>query len=169
MLKLRGGRMSYMKLIKLLYLADREALLRWGRPVTTDRYISMDHGPVLSKVLDLINEGQKPGVNSVWADYISEPSGYEVSLRNPAFSKDELSPAEEILLGEVFEKYGRLSRWDLVDLLHELPEWQDPNGGAVPIGVADILRAGRKSPSEISAIEEELDSLAMAESLVPPR
>jgi hypothetical protein len=31
-LKLRGGRMSYLKLIKLLYLLDREALLRWGRP-----------------------------------------------------------------------------------------------------------------------------------------
>ena len=27
-LKSRGGRMSYMKLIKLLYLADREALAR---------------------------------------------------------------------------------------------------------------------------------------------
>jgi hypothetical protein len=36
-LKLRGGKMSYLKLIKLLYLLDREALLRWGRPVTTDR------------------------------------------------------------------------------------------------------------------------------------
>ena len=35
-LKLRGGRMKYLKLIKLLYFLDREALLRWGRPVTTD-------------------------------------------------------------------------------------------------------------------------------------
>ena len=32
--------MSYMKLIKLLYLADREALARWGRPITTDQYVS---------------------------------------------------------------------------------------------------------------------------------
>jgi uncharacterized phage-associated protein len=46
-LKLRGGRMSCLKLIKLLYFVDREALLRWGRPVTTDRYISMDDGPVV--------------------------------------------------------------------------------------------------------------------------
>lgn len=53
-LKLRGGRMSYLKLIKLLYLLDREALLRWGRPVTTDRYVSMDNGPVVSRIYDLI-------------------------------------------------------------------------------------------------------------------
>ena len=53
--------MSYMKLIKLLYLADREALLRWGRPITFDAYVSMDRGPVLSSVLDLINGGTAPG------------------------------------------------------------------------------------------------------------
>jgi uncharacterized phage-associated protein len=29
--------MNYMKLIKLLYLTDREALIRWGRPISTDR------------------------------------------------------------------------------------------------------------------------------------
>src|SRR4051812_9596906 len=38
LLELRGGRISYLKLIKLLYLADREALLQWGRPITTDSY-----------------------------------------------------------------------------------------------------------------------------------
>jgi len=43
LLKLRGGRMNYMKLIKLLYLVDRTALIRWGRPVTFDSYCSMPH------------------------------------------------------------------------------------------------------------------------------
>ncbi len=41
LLQMRGGTMSYMKLIKLLYLADRAALVRFGRPITTDRYVSM--------------------------------------------------------------------------------------------------------------------------------
>jgi uncharacterized phage-associated protein len=54
LLKLRGGSMSYIKLMKLLYLADREALIRWGRPITTDRYVSMDNGPVLSRIYNLI-------------------------------------------------------------------------------------------------------------------
>ena len=63
-LKLRGGRMSYLKLIKLLYLLDREALLRWGRPVTTDRYISMDNGPVVSRIYDLIRRRAGAGHRS---------------------------------------------------------------------------------------------------------
>jgi len=41
--------MHYVKLIKLLYLADREALLRWGAPITTDRYVSMTMDPPLAE------------------------------------------------------------------------------------------------------------------------
>ncbi len=57
-LSLRGGQMHYMKLIKLLYLLDREALSRWGIPVTTDTYVSMDHGPVVSAIYNLIRRVQ---------------------------------------------------------------------------------------------------------------
>ncbi len=122
MLRLCGGRMSYMKLIKLLYLADRAALLRWGRPITTDRYVSMDRGPVLSRVLDLATDGGDPGTPSIWASTITEPSNYEVQLREGA-GDDELSDAEAELLDNVFAEYGKLSRWDLVKLTHQLPEW----------------------------------------------
>lgn len=43
------GRMNCMKLIKLPYLADRTAPLRWGRPVSFARPLSMKHGPVLTR------------------------------------------------------------------------------------------------------------------------
>ena len=77
-LRNRGGRMSYMKLIKLLYLADREALARWGRNITTDNYVSMPHGPVLSHVLDLITDQPNPFLaETFWARHISEPERYE--------------------------------------------------------------------------------------------
>ncbi len=36
-----GGTMSYMKLIKLLYIVDRQALISWGRPITYDCYMSL--------------------------------------------------------------------------------------------------------------------------------
>src|SRR3954454_12281726 len=158
-LKLRGGRMSYLNLIKLLYLLDREALLRWGRPVTTDRYVSMDNGPVVSRIYDLIREEPAPGTDPVWRQYISAPQEYEVALlTEPA--TDELSRAEEALIEEVFGKFGKMTRWDLVRVSHELPEWQDPNGSAIPIQYRDILRAGNKTESEIATVEAELESLA---------
>lgn len=166
-LKLRGGRMSYLKLIKLLYLLDREALLRWGRPVTTDRYVSMDNGPVVSRIYDLIREEPPPGTDPVWRHFISAPSNYEVSLTaEPEI--DELSPAEETLIEEIFAQYGKLSRWNLVDLSHDLAEWQDPKGSAIPIEYRDILRAGKKTESEIAAVESELEALAAAEAMLQP-
>ena len=35
-LRLAGGEMNYMKLIKLMYLVDRTALAEWGRSLTYD-------------------------------------------------------------------------------------------------------------------------------------
>lgn len=166
-LKLRGGRMSYLKLIKLLYLLDREALLRWGRPVTTDRYLSMDNGPVVSRIYSLIREEPAPGADPVWTHFISAPTNYEVSLSvEPEI--DELSAAETALIHEIFATYGKLSRWELVELSHSLAEWQDPKGSAIPIEYRDILRAGNKTESEIAAIESELEGFAAAEAMLQP-
>jgi uncharacterized phage-associated protein len=168
LLQLRGGKMSYMKLIKLLYLADREALLRWGRPITTDRYFSMNRGPVLSRVLDLATDGEDPDSPSIWASHISEPSGYEVHLESNA-GQDELSQAEVELLEKVFQEHGNKSRWELVELTHKLPEWKNPQGGAIPITYRDILKAGGKTELEIAAIEDELEGVALAENLFNAR
>ena len=84
LIELRGGKMSYRKLINLLYLADREALLRWGRPITTDRYVSMDHGPVVSNVYELIRAEPQPGSGQYWRRFVSAPdANYDVSLLAP--------------------------------------------------------------------------------------
>lgn len=159
LLRLRGGRMSYMKLIKLLYLADREALLSWGRPISTDRYVSMDRGPVLSRILDLATDGEDPGSPSIWASSITEPSKYEVQLKGDA-GDDELSDAEIQLLDKIFAEYGQMSRWELVKFTHTLPEWIDPHGSAIAITYRDILKAGGKSDLEIAAVVDELADLA---------
>ncbi|MDZ4799709.1 MAG: Panacea domain-containing protein [Bryobacteraceae bacterium] len=166
-LKLRGGRMSYLKLIKMLYFLDREAILRWGRPVTTDRYVSMDNGPVVSRIYDLIREESAPGTDSIWRHYISAPQEWEVALLADP-ETDELSRVEEALIDEIYTACGKMTRWDLVRMSHELPEWQDPNGSAIPIQYIDILRAGSKTESEIAAVEAELESLAITEAMLQP-
>jgi hypothetical protein len=55
-----------------------------------------------------------------------------------------------------------------VNLSHNLAEWQDPQGSAIPIEYRDILRAGNKTQSEIAAIEAELEALAAAEAMLQP-
>ena len=46
--------MNYMRVLKLLYIADREALRETGRPITGGRITAMERGPVLEDVYDLI-------------------------------------------------------------------------------------------------------------------
>jgi len=165
LLQLRGGRMSYLKLIKLLYLVDREALLRWGRTVTTDRHVSMPKGPVVSQIYDLITGEDPPDVQTFWREYISSPANHEVELlRDPG--NDELSRAEELLIAEIFAEHGKKSRWELVKYTHDLPEWQDPNGSSIPIAYRDILKAENRTDAEIACVETEIESLAVVQALV---
>jgi uncharacterized phage-associated protein len=166
LLKLAEGRMNYMKLIKLLYLADRGAFLSWGRPVTGDEYFSMKLGPVLSEVHDLITEVPCPGDDRFWTTHISPPFNYEVELRADP-GNDELSRGEEKLIDEIFSAYGNYDPFDLVDLLHKiLPEWKEIKSGRIPLDYREILRAGELPPETIEEIESELDNLRLTESVL---
>ncbi|HET7233999.1 MAG TPA: Panacea domain-containing protein [Longimicrobium sp.] len=166
LLKWAGGSMNYMKLIKLLYLADRTALVRWGRPITFARAVSMKHGPVLSEVLDLINEGSPPGTRSLWNRAVSSPTNYEVRL-NGDCSADDLSDAEESVLVEVFNQYGSLDPWPLVDMLHStLPEWI-PTSSAIPIQYRDILLNEGWTEAEVAEVESELENVALLDRVHP--
>jgi uncharacterized phage-associated protein len=162
LLTLRGGTMSYLKLIKLLYLADREALIRWGHPITTDRFVSLDNGPVVSRIYDLIRNEPLPGSFRIWRKFISDPENYEVRLVGDPGS-GELSRPEQELIDEVFAQHGRQNRWRVVDYTRSLPEWTHPDGGALPIEYRDILKAAHKTEKEISAVEGALESAALEE------
>jgi uncharacterized phage-associated protein len=167
-LKLRGSRMSYLKLIKLLYLADREALYRWGFSITTDSYVSMDHGPVVSNIYNLItiDERMKP----FWSTYISPPLGeYEVELKTTEIPENQLSRAEEKLLLEIFGTYGTWNRWHLRDFTHTLPEWRDPHGSSVPIEISDILRAQGSTADEIKELTADMRAVEAVDRLIGSR
>ena len=161
-LKKSGGAEDYMKLLKLLYISDREALLRWGRPITFDKYVSMKRGPVLSSTYDLISDGPEPGKVSFWSDHITATPKYAVKLVQDT-GDEELSPAEIELMEEVYRKYGHMDKWELVKLLHKiLPEWQDPGNSSTPISYRDILKAGGRTELEVAAVEDDLEHLSFA-------
>ncbi len=54
LLSLDDNRMDRIRLLKLLYIADRELLAEVGRPMTGDIPVAMKYGPVPSRVYDLI-------------------------------------------------------------------------------------------------------------------
>lgn len=150
-LQLRGGKMHYLKLIKLLYLADRKSLIEFGYAITGDNYVSMDNGPVTSRIYNLlVDEAEKP----FWSRYISAPSDYQVVLQQSAPS-DCLSRAEERIIDEIFQEFGHRNRWDIVNYVHTLPEWKDPCGSSIPIHIREILQGGGIPEEEVEAILRE--------------
>ena len=154
LLNLRGGRMHYIKLLKLLYITDREAFGAWGIPVSNDNYVSMDQGPVLSQTYNLVKEGGR-----FWSEYISAPfADYEIQLTGEQPPSKKLSVAEERILRDVFGRYGHMNRWDLVDIVHKFPEWRDPHGSSIPLRIEEILQALNEPPENIRAIIAELEN-----------
>lgn len=160
--------MNYTKLIKLLYLLDRTALIRWSRPVTGAKYYSMKKGPVLSEVRDLITEQPATEQEGFWVQHITRHSEWEVMLLQDA-GRDELSEAEESLIDEIYQEFGGYETFRLVDHLHQiLPEWKAVTRGRAPLRYSDILRTTGISPEEIAAIRQEIEEVDHVHQLFSP-
>jgi uncharacterized phage-associated protein len=153
LLKKEGGRMSYLKLLKLLYLAERKAMAKWGESISGDHFVSMPHGPVLSQTYDLI-QGTSEAL-SPWQKMIQDKDNYEVSLRHDIVidDLDELSPSEIKILEETFDEFGHMGRFQIRDYTHDnCPEWEDPKGSSYPIKPENIFRAMGKSNGQITSL-----------------
>jgi uncharacterized phage-associated protein len=150
-----GGEMNYLALMKLLYLIDREALLRFGRPVTGDRVVAMKHGPVLSRIYDLVSQKKQELPQSEWHKFVSRPNAYVFTVRFSGVpDTGELSQAELALIDEIYAKFRGWNEWDLVAFTHKLPEWRDPKKTSVTIPFEDILRGAGVSKRDIEAVAE---------------
>lgn len=161
LLKLHGNEMHYLLLIKLLYLADRQALVERGLPITGDRLVSMDWGPVLSKIKDFTTMELESEVDGeIWREYVSPPANYKVRGQKNHPEADELSEYEVAILEQIHAEYGSMDRFELSKLTHDLPEWRDPRGSSLPIDPGDILRHAGRSSDEIAEIADEAEQSA---------
>lgn len=135
--------MSKLKLMKLLYLAERESLRLYGMPMTGDKLVSMDHGPVLSKTLDLIRDMAIDAAEDGWNLWIMQKSVHDLQLKGPVLDDDldELSKADIDVLESVWQEFGHLDRWAVRDFTHTLKEWVDPDGTSLPIRYKDVFVA----------------------------
>lgn len=155
------GNMAHLKLIKLMYLAEREAMNQHGVLITGDRFVSMDQGPVPSLTLSFLN-GEKRNGDDGWDKWVSDKADHKVALKERAETAalDELSEAEIAILADVWAKFGHMSKWDLVDHLHEpahCAEWKDPDGSSTAITYEQIFLALGKQPEVAVALAERIE------------
>ena len=154
--------MCYLRLLKLLYIADRENLLKSRRPIVGTRTVAMKNGPLHREVYNLI-KGEHSDEAS-WGEFI-RTEGYEVELlKDPGVS--EMSPCEVRTLTDTFERYRSLGEWDLVEVTHGFPEWiknyQDPGEDTSRvIPFEDMLDAIGLSKEKAEILAEANEKLEM--------
>jgi uncharacterized phage-associated protein len=151
-------RMSRLRLLKLLYIADRECLGETGRPITGDRVVAMKNGPVLSRTYDLIR-GQDVGITE-WDPYFRSADKWDVELVDEP-GVGQLSAFEIEKLREVARRFEDCDDWEVADHTHSFPEWQKhrPTGrGSNDIPLEDLLEA-------VGLAEHKADLIAESEAM----
>jgi uncharacterized phage-associated protein len=135
----RVNRMNYMRLLKLLYIADREALQQIGRPVVGGPALAMERGPVLEEVHDFIRGFHRH--MPVWDKYL-RTDRYDLELVDDP-DVGQLSRYEIRKLQEIAKRHADDDEWVLSRLTHDFPEWKKNAVGtsAQPIPLEDILEA----------------------------
>lgn len=162
-LQRNGGSLSILKLMKLLYLADRQSLDMFDTPISGDRMVSMPHGPVLSKTYELMN-GSGFSVANGWDSLVADRAGHMLSLKQCDLSQDDLdlpalSEADIEVLSAVQNEFGGMEAWALRNFTHDhCAEWRDPDGSSLPIDYKDVFTALGRAPEEARQAQQDLDS-----------
>jgi len=157
------GNLNVLKLVKLIYLADRESLRRYDYPILYDCLVSMDNGPVDSVTLNYINGLEDD--SEIWDRYVKPREGLTVGIVNPHITVadlDELSRADVEVLESVWQQHGHKDRFEIARFTHDnCPEWEDPHGSSYPIPYERVFKAlGKQNSDELSdALAEDMGLL----------
>jgi uncharacterized phage-associated protein len=133
--------LTKLKAVKLLYLADRYHLFKYGRPVIGDRYVAMDLGPVPEDAFQLISRIIEP---AEVRDKERECALAKLDVAKGVFHRyhrikartapdlDVFSESEIEALAETVKEHGRTPARALVDLTHTHRAYRRADAGRTP-------------------------------------
>jgi uncharacterized phage-associated protein len=141
------------KLIKLIYLADKYHLLRYGRTVTNDDYYAMERGPVGTTVKDVLSLDKEMLAKEY--KYISRLIGMDGDsyIANPIshLQYDHLSDTDKEALDFVIEKFGKKTGAQLTTYTHKYPEWAQHEH----LFKGNAIRRVRIEPEELLSVIDD--------------
>jgi uncharacterized phage-associated protein len=161
LLRREGKRASRLRLLKLLYIADRTCLQKTGSAIVGSKIVAMRHGPVHSAVLDLIK-----GVHidePAWSRHFRNVGRDVVMEEEPEVGR--LSRWEIELLNQVVDERIELSDWDVAEETHGFEEWKksypDPSENTSrPIPLELLIAAVGRHADEAEIVQDMKDSEA---------
>ncbi len=120
-------KMHRVKLIKLLWVADRFHIRKYGRTVSESEYCAMFHGPVCSLALDIAQLSHGGfGLSDDDIGYISEyftsDERFTAMSKNPG--EDYLSETDKEMMRKAYQVFNSAEDFNLADQIsHKYPEW----------------------------------------------
>lgn len=112
---------------KVIFFADREHLLDFGRPITGDKFVAMEHGPVPSAIRDLLKADS--GYPDEMLDYLDsriliEHKGNKQLVHSKRANKfPSLSGSDMEYLSDSLTNFGNMSFGDLKNISHQDPAY----------------------------------------------
>ena len=150
----RTGMVDYYHLMKILYLAERQHLAKWGEKITTDDYYALPHGPVPTRIYDslkAVKEGNGGFLSDVVA--VEKDSPNVIPLRSPDMdylSKSEIEALDNAIAKNIVKSFAELEQMTHDEYYHKALA----NGRKMSI--EDIARSGGASEQMIDFIREEM-------------
>ena len=145
------------KIIKLIYLADKYHLAKYGRTVTGDDYYAMWLGPVGSAVKDVLSLDDivlsSENIDRV-KSVIEKVNDHTFKSKvDGKFSFCALSETDLEALDHVINIFGAMSSRELVEYTHRYPEWSRYEG----LFKGNLTKRERIDEKELlSRIEDDL-------------
>lgn len=147
-----------LRLVKLMYLAEREAIRRFLLPIIGDDIFAMRQGMALSNTTRL---GERTGqAHGEWSKHIVRTAqGLLVRKGVSPQSLDCLSEDDRDVIQWVWARHGDKSQDELIhDVHHKLPEWkkhwhdEDRSSHAVPVPYPALYQAVCEGVNEADAL-----------------
>ncbi len=161
-----GGAIEKLKLIKLIYFAERGSLREHGFPMLFDEFYSLPHGPICSSALNGINGVISAEIEPIWGEYIARNGNIVVPIRYFDISElDEFSQAEEDILSSIWDELGHMSASQLRNYSHaNCPEYTEVERGRLPITYSEVMAA--LGATDCHEIDDEIRGIRRAESIL---
>ena len=103
---------TILRIFKMVYLAEKLHLERYGVQLCNDRFDALPYGPAPRNMYDIINEARYQD------DYGFRVEGRDIEALR-AENRGHISEATKTCLDEVLEQYGNLPIGRLVDVSHD--------------------------------------------------
>lgn len=150
----KTGMLDYYHLMKILYLAERQHLARWGERITSDDYYALPHGPVPSRIYDSL-KSVKEGKEGFLSDIVTVSSKTPVvtALRDADMgylSKSEIEALDSAIAKNIVKSFAELE-----EMTHDKYYFKALENGR-KMSVEDIARSGGASEQMVEFIREEM-------------